>query len=127
MRLLVAVVAPGGVHGRADVLVEGKPVLDGRRAGECIVIEEPEPVVDAVLRHRMHRDIGNLGQSFRTPGETFDRLNVVAGVFPDGLLGVRPGASLLAVGYERADDCIGVVCFHQSSTFEAFDLHGFPF
>jgi hypothetical protein len=78
----------------------------------------------SLISHRMHRDVGDLGQSFSVPGESLGRFGVVASVVPDCFLGVRPGMSRLAVGHESEGDSVTVVCLHQRSTFEAFDLQG---
>jgi hypothetical protein len=69
--------------------------------------------------------LGNLGQSFRVAGEAFDRLHIVAGIVPDGLLGERPVVLLLAVGHESADGCIGVGRLHPCGAIEAFDFYEF--
>src|SRR5262249_34196152 len=73
----------------------------------------------------MHGDVGDLGESFCVPRKSFGGLRVVPGVVPDRLLGVRPVMSLLAVGHQRAGDGVRIMRFHQRTTFEAFDLHGF--
>jgi len=58
----------------------------------------------AVFGHRMLRDVADLGQSSRAPGESLGRVGVVAGVVSNGLLGIRPSVAVLSVGHERVDD-----------------------
>src|SRR6185295_1013561 len=70
-------------------------------AGRAIVIEEPEPVADAVLGHRIYRHVADRGQSFCVPGEPLAGLGVVARVVSDRLLGIGPGMALLTVDDER--------------------------
>jgi len=52
----------------------------------------------------MLRDVADLGQSSRAPGESLGRVGVVAGVVSNGLLGIRPSVAVLSVGHERVDD-----------------------
>ena len=87
------------------------------------MIEEPEPVADALLDHRMHGHVADVGQSHRAPGQPFARLGVVARVVSDRLLGIAPGVPLLPVDDERFHDAVGVVRLDQRATPEAFDLH----
>jgi hypothetical protein len=105
------------------MLAQASPALP---VGERVVIEQPEPVVDSVLGHRVHLDVGDLGQSLCPPGESFGRLAVVAGVVPDRLLGIRPGVAVLAVGDESADKRVRIVRLDLRITCEAFDPHELP-
>jgi hypothetical protein len=93
-------------------------------AGEGVVVEEPEPVVDAVPGRRLHGDVGDLRQSFCAPCEPLRRLGVVAGVVPHRFFRVCPGVAFLPVGHEGVGDGIGVVRLDQRMTPETLDLHG---
>jgi len=92
-------------------------------AREGVMVEEPEPVVDAIPGHRMHRDVADLRLAVRASGEPLGRIGVIAGVRPNRVLGIRPGVVLLSVDYESVDDGVGVVSLDQRVTSEAFDLH----
>jgi len=95
-----------------------------RVAGEAFVIEELEPVADAVLAHWMDRHAADVGHSFRAPGEPLARLGVVTGVVSDRLFRIRPGVPLLPVDDKRVHDVVSAVSLDRRITAEAFDFHG---
>src|SRR5262245_57794103 len=94
-----------------------------RVAGEAVMVEELEPVVDPVLAHRVHGDVADRSSSFCAAGEPLGRLGVVVSVVPNRILRVRPGMDLLAVYDEGRDDGVRVLGLDQRITSEAFDLH----
>ena len=105
--------------------VRGNSRRPSRVTGEGVVVEEPEPVVDAVLGHRLHRDGADLRESFCRPGDSLGRLAVVPGVVPDRLLGVRPTCGSFARGPRKRRRRRRRRPPRSHVTPEAFDLHGF--
>ena len=56
--------------------------------GESFVVEETEPVTDAVLRDGMHGHLPDLRQPFGSPCEPLGGLSYVAGPVAERLFGI---------------------------------------
>src|SRR5215470_5388021 len=91
--------------------------------GEGVVVEEPEPVIDALLGDRVHRYGADLREPFGGTGEALGRLTVVPSVVPDCLLRVRPGVAAAPVGHECVGDGVDIAGLDTRVTPEAFDVH----
>ena len=94
-------------------------------AGESVTIEETEPVLDAVRRHRVNRDGSDLRQALGLVADPLAGLAIVPGVVAQGRFRVRPGVLLLAVMEEEVFEGKGVCGLQGLVALKTFHVHGF--
>jgi hypothetical protein len=87
------------------------------------MVEEPNPVVEAVFSYRMNRDLTDVTEPLGIPRRSHVRLGVVTGIVADCLFRIRPVMTLLGVGHESISDRLGVVAFDPCVPSEALHPH----